>query len=103
MKTLMKTRPNATLASLVLGFAAAASAIAADLKVPADYPTIQAAVDAAQTHDTIRIAPGVYTGQVQIIYKTLTLIWQPGTILRATTNMPPFPGYGSSVVPTTGI
>ena len=83
----METRPNATFTSLVLGFAAAASAIAADLKVPADYPTIQAAVNAAQTNDIIRIAPGVYTGQVEIVSKTLTLIGQPGTILRATTNM----------------
>ena len=72
--------------------AAAAFATAADLNVPADYPTIQAAVNAAHTNDTIHIAPGVYTGQVQIISKTLTLIGQPGTILRATTNMPPFPG-----------
>lgn len=88
MKKLTETRPNATFTSLVLGFAAAASATAADLKVPsANYPTIQAAVNAAQSNDTIRIAPGVYTEQVQIISKTLTLIGQPGTILRATTNM----------------
>jgi nitrous oxidase accessory protein NosD len=87
MKTLMETRPKTSFAVLILGLAAAASAIAADLKVPADYPTIQAAVDAAQTNDIIRIAPGVYTEQVQIISKTLTLIGQPGTILRATETM----------------
>jgi nitrous oxidase accessory protein NosD len=87
MKTFMEIRPNATLTSLVLGLAAAASAIAADLKVPADYPTIQAAVNAAHTNDTIQIAPGVYTNQVQIISKQLTLIGQPGTLLRATETM----------------
>src|SRR2546426_3590146 len=88
MKKLTETRPKATLTSLVLGLAAAVSAIAADLNVPTTaYPTIQAAVNAAQTNDTIHIAPGVYTGQVQIISKQLTLIGQPGTILRATTNM----------------
>ncbi len=91
MKTLMKTRPNTTFTSLVLGLVAAASAIAADLKVPSvDYPTIQAAVDAASDGDTIRIASGVYTNQVRITSKRLTLIGQPGTILRATEQMAPF-------------
>jgi len=102
MQTLMETRPKVSFASLLLGFAAAASAIASDLNVPTTaYPTIQAAVNAAQTNDTIHIAPGVYTGQVQIISKTLTLIGQPGTILRATTNMSSFPG--SSYIPILGI
>jgi hypothetical protein len=91
MKTLIETRPNATFASLVLGLVAAASTIAADLNVPTTaYPTIQAAVDAAQTNDTIRIAPGVYTEQVRISTNKLTLIGQPGTILRATEQMVPF-------------
>ena len=90
MKTLMEARPNATFTSLILGLAAAASAIAADLKVPSDYPTIQAAVDAAQSNDTIRIASGVYAAQVKIISKKLTLIGQPGTILRATKEMTHF-------------
>jgi len=71
----------------LLAVAASLPAIAADLKVPAAYPTIQAAVDAAQSNDTIRIAPGVYTEQVQILSKTVTLIGQPGTILRATEAM----------------
>lgn len=89
---------------MALATAVAFSLPAADLNVPtAAYPTIQAAVNAANTNDTINIAPGVYTGQVQIISKTLTLIGQPGTILRATTNMPPFQGYGYGVSPIMGI
>ncbi len=93
MKTLMETRPKVSLATLILGLAAAVSAIAADLNVPTTaYPTIQAAVNAANTNDTIHIAAGVYTGQVEIVSKTLTLIGQPGTILRATTNMTSFAG-----------
>ena len=89
---MIETQPKLSFAVLILGLAAAASAIAADLKVPADYPTIQAAVNAAQTNDIIRIAPGVYTNQVQIISKKLTLIGQPGTILRATKAMSSFQG-----------
>jgi nitrous oxidase accessory protein NosD len=87
MKTLSETRLVAAFAILPLGLGATTSAMGADLYVPADYPTIQAAVDAAQANDTIHIAPGVYSGQVNIVSKTLTLIGQPGTILRATTNM----------------
>ena len=99
MKTLMETRPKVSLATLILGLAAAVSAIAADLNVPTTaYPTIQAAVNAAQTNDTIHIAPGVYTGQVEIVSKTLTLIGQPGTILRATTNMTSFAGSVNSPI-----
>ena len=93
MKKLSETRPKVSLAVLILGLVAAGFATAADLNVPTTtYPTIQAAVDVANTNDTIHIAPGVYTEQVQIISKTLTLIGQPGTILRATTNMTSFAG-----------
>jgi hypothetical protein len=92
MKTLIEIRPRLAFASLVLALVGKNAAIAADLYVPAGYPTIQAAVNAAQTNDTIHIASGVYTGQVEIVSKTLTLIGQPGTILRATTNMTNFAG-----------
>lgn len=36
------------------------------LKVPDDYPTIQAAVDAASVGDVIRVAPGIYFENVHI-------------------------------------
>jgi hypothetical protein len=75
-----------TLTALTL--AAAFKVQAADLHVPADYATIQQAVDAASDGDTIHIAPGVYPGQTLIERKNLTLIGQPGTILRATPDMP---------------
>src|SRR5262245_38602396 len=35
---------------------------AATLRVPAVYPTIQAAVDVAVTGDTVLVAPGTYVG-----------------------------------------
>lgn len=92
MKTLTDARPKLIAGILFARLAVAVSAIAADLKVPADYPMVQAAVDAASDGDTIHIAPGVYTEQILIISKRLTLIGQPGTILRATTDMSPVPG-----------
>lgn len=104
MKTLMKTRPNATLASLILGLTAVPFAIAADLQVPAGHPTIQAAVDAASNGDTIRIAAGVYSGQVLISNKSLTLAGSSGAVLRATAGMSQsYLALGSSQVPLLGI
>src|SRR5262245_50054066 len=104
MKTLIKTRPRTAFASLLLGIAATSSAIAADLYVPARYPTIQAAVDAAQSKDTIHIAAGVYAGQVLISNKTLTLSGKPGAVLRATAGMSqPYNALGFARVPLLGI
>jgi len=95
MKTLSDTRPKAAVVILFLGWAAAQLATAADLRVPsAEHPTIQAAVDVAQADDTIHIAAGVYTEQVRIISKSLTLIGQPGAILRATEQLPEVPETG---------
>jgi nitrous oxidase accessory protein NosD len=74
-----------TLTALTL--AAAFTVQAADRHVPADYPTIQAAVNAASNGDTIHIAPGVYAGQTTITEKKLRLIGQPGAILRAVPGM----------------
>lgn len=50
-----------------------ASPPAAILQVPAQYPTIQAAVKAAQPHDLIMIAPGVYHEAVTVKTPHLTL------------------------------
>lgn len=84
MKKTSLTSYGIALTRLVL--AGANQAQADDMHVPADYPTIQAAIDAAADGDTVQIAPGVYVEQTSIIGKNLTLIGQPGTILRA------FPG-----------
>jgi len=67
--------------------AATVTSRAAVIHVPADYPTIQAAVDAAKNHDTIRIAAGVYTNQVVVANKNLTLSGAPGVVLRAKPGM----------------
>jgi len=77
------------MALAIMGLNSANSIRAADHYVPANYPTIQAAVNAAASGDTIHIAPGIYVEQTWITNKNLTLIGQPGTILRAFPGMQP--------------
>lgn len=48
--------------TLMLSLALPASAPAATFNVPADYPTIQAALSAAQDGDIVQVADGTYTG-----------------------------------------
>lgn len=87
MQIFNKIRLKAAVSGLFTGLAMVAEAAAADLRVPAQYATIQAAVDAAKTNDIIRVAPGVYTEQVIIVSNKLSLIGEPGTILRTTKQM----------------
>ena len=77
------------IATVWLVLAQVNSLLATDRHVPADYATIQAAVNAAASGDTIHIAPGIYVEQTWITNKNLTLIGQPGTILRAFPGMAP--------------
>jgi hypothetical protein len=51
---------------VLVGLLVATTASAAVIAVPADQPTIQAAVDAAAAGDTIRVSPGVYPERVRI-------------------------------------
>src|SRR5262245_50998501 len=61
-------------------FAAVASASASTLRVPADFPTIQAAVNSAVSGtDTILVDPGVYTEAVQCGTKSVQLISSGGS------------------------
>ncbi|HWO57828.1 MAG TPA: Ig-like domain-containing protein [bacterium] len=61
-------------------------------RVPADFPTIQAAINAALPGDTIRVAPGSYSGLVDFLGKDLCLISDSGApvteILPASATRP---------------
>jgi parallel beta-helix repeat protein len=53
-----------------------------ELRVPADYPTIQAALDAASPGDRITIAPGTYVENLTIGKRDLTLAGaDPATVI----------------------
>ncbi|HWB21208.1 MAG TPA: hypothetical protein VG711_12995, partial [Phycisphaerales bacterium] len=54
------------------------SALASIIHVPADQPTIQAAINAAVTNDTILVAPGIYGDPLNFGGKPLTLISESG-------------------------
>ena len=56
----------AAILSLQMLVAADAVRAAATIRVPQDYASIQAAVDAASPGDTIEIAPGIYTENVTV-------------------------------------
>jgi predicted outer membrane repeat protein len=67
------------------------------IHVPGDYATIQAAIDAAESGDTIIVAPGTYHEAIDFLGKTLTLESEAGavkTIIDAT-------GLDTSVVTVT--
>ena len=75
--------------TFVIGIFCAVTASRADIFVPADYPTIQAAIDAASPGDTIHLAAGRYS-ETLAINKTLTLAGS-GTnncVLYCQTNIP---------------
>jgi len=52
--------------AVVLAPGVGASPHGATLKVPSQYPTIQSAINAAHSGDTILVAPGTYTEQLTI-------------------------------------
>lgn len=64
-----------------------ARAVAAEWTVGEGVATIQEAVNAASSGDTIRIPAGDYYEQVLIVDKNLTLAGEPGAVIHATRSM----------------
>ncbi|WP_031370026.1 proprotein convertase P-domain-containing protein [Lysobacter antibioticus] len=65
------------LASLALSLALPAAA-QTTLRVPADYPTIQAAINAAVAGDTVLVSPGSYPERLNYDGKAITVISEGG-------------------------
>ncbi len=73
--------------ALLLLVVSASMTAAATIQVPGDYPTIQAAIDAAVAGDTVLVAPGEYVITEPITYrgKGITVRGEAGpeaTIIR---------------------
>lgn len=74
------------LVTLLLVFALAHETNAATIHVPADQPTIQAAIDASTSGDTVLVAPGTYYEDINFYGKIITVTSEQGaaaTVINA--------------------
>ena len=73
----MKRKIFSVLFALVLvvsfSLVMAVPAMADTINVPGDYTTIQAAIDAAQTGETVLVAPGTYFENINFKGKAITV------------------------------
>ena len=69
---------------LFFSFAALAAPAQQTLRVPEDFPTIQTAIDAAHTGDTVSVGPGTWFVNLTLDTKEITLISTAGS---ATTTL----------------
>ncbi len=51
------------------------------LRVPSEFPTIQAAIDACSDLDTVLVAPGFYPGFIRLAAKNVVLISEAGPLV----------------------
>lgn len=68
----------AVVALCVAGAGAQVGRAATTINVPVDYPTIQQAIDAAQSGDTVVVAPGTHAGTVDFHGKNVSLVSSGG-------------------------
>lgn len=68
--------------AFALALAVAAPAHAASLHVPTAFPTLQAAIDAADDGDEVRVAPGLYTERIDFRGKAIAVVGSgPSSVL----------------------
>ncbi|MEW5875479.1 MAG: TonB family protein [Candidatus Zixiibacteriota bacterium] len=90
-----RAAPAAVLSLLILivhSYAGPEPARAALIRVPADHPTIQRAIDRSQQGDTILVSPGIYEENLNLYGKSIYLSSTEGfdsTFLRALLPMVP--------------
>jgi hypothetical protein len=61
------------LCAITTALASCHASIAAELLVPGQYPSVQAAIDAAVFGDVVQIAPGTYAGPIDLHGKAITV------------------------------
>ena len=73
---------------------ASASAAQATIRVPADVPTIQAGIDAANPGDTVLVAPGTYNENLNYLGKAITVTSEGGALVTTVDGL----GLGAVVL-----
>ena len=66
------------LLSLLIAALFSAAAEAQTIRVPGNFATIQAAINAAQPGDTVRVAPGIYVERINFLGKAITVVSEAG-------------------------
>jgi hypothetical protein len=66
------------LALLAVGMSVSTATAQTTIRVPADQPTIQAAINAALNGDTVAVAPGTYPERLNFLGKAVTVVSEGG-------------------------
>ena len=89
--------PNLQVTTGILLLLTSASAMCEVLEVPADHPTIEAAMEAAQDGDEILVGPGVWYENLYV-QKQLTITGSGQGVTIIDGSQPPTYSFGSCVV-----